>query len=92
MVTSDELKCIIEELNSMLSAELSDEAGDIVVIEEKPLENMYNHEFFYFLNGKVVVSKDALNDTYPYMNQFEIGRCLYDYIREGLARRERLKG
>lgn len=92
MVTNDELKLVVERLNSMLSAELSDGARDVVVIEERPHENMYNHEFFYFLNGKVVVSKDALNNMYPYLNQFETEKCLYDHIREGLARRGRLKG
>lgn len=92
MVTKDELRHIVAELNRKLSEELIDGSPDVVIIEEKPLDNMLNQDVFWFMNNKVVVNQDALNDMYPYLNQFETEKCLYDHIREGLARRGRLKG
>lgn len=48
MVTWDELKFIIEGINNRLAGDLYDGSSDLVVIEEKPLENMYSPDFFTF--------------------------------------------
>jgi hypothetical protein len=92
MVTNDELKRIVEEINNRLAVDLCDGSREVVVIEEKPLENIYSPDFFYFLNGKAVVSKDALNNMYPYMNYFEVELCLYDHTRNRLTKRGMIKG
>ena len=91
MVTKDELRHIVAELNRKLSEELIDGSPDVVTIEEKPLDNMLNQDVFWFMNNKVVVDQDALNEMYPYVNQQSIGQCLYDHIRDELVRRGRIK-
>ena len=92
MVTKDELRHIVAELNRKLSEELIDGSPDVVTIEEKPLDNMLNQDVFWFMNNKAVVNQDALNELYPYINQQSIGQCLYDHIRDYLVRRGRIKG
>lgn len=92
MVTKDELRHIVAELNRKLSEELIDGSPDVVTIEEKPLDNMLNQDVFWFMNNKVVVNQDALNELYPYIDQQSMGQCLYDHIHDELVRRGRIKG
>ena len=92
MVTKEELKLIVAELNRKLSDELIDGSPEAVVIEEKPLANMLDQEVYYYLNGRVAVNQDALNELYPYIDQQSMGQCLYDHIRDELVRRGRIKG